>query len=673
MALAQEARRIDFPCPPSKQKDRIHILSRREGGDIEALVPLSQISGLRSLPVDELYARKLAASIAAESKTHPDIRNGQLPPVLLVRIPDCPQLIMIDGASRLAALGVLGRQEVIATVKSVKTWDEVTDLRIINATTHPSVRFARLTQLIEQAWKNSPWGGAIEASQAFSLSLPSLAQSEALGFDPDEIKAIRKWTATKTIKWHIPGKEICDLTKTAEAIDPELLAQVREYGGHKRHLIEEITPSHIQVMMDALPGKYELQTLLISVAKEYALFPSTVGEFAILISNASSVEEARTLIQESVNQSFDQEVRILQTMIKAGIQDGTYIPESQTFTPKYVSRRSVIHPQDIDTNLTPPSPAELQELVEKISSLRLRIRSYAVNVLGTQQLADAEDIVSEATIRAIKCAKRGILNPEYLATHSLESFMTRLAKFSWVDAQRTHHGRKDDRAQTSHPTEVLISAIETEPDSDEPRNGGNYATLKYYDPGFVEIEDEDEATRFREHLRFALMQTGEVRRRVIILRVFFDLPSEDVAQILKKRRGNVDSVYAQVKDELATILNPEPRTQTGMTDLQPDWDFIMAQPTDETPRIRIASVEEPILTRRESPEERYIRLTPTERLVLESLLDLSLKGNKGIAQNLKMAERTVTNHLHHIYRKLDVPDRTQAAIFELVRQKKARL
>ena len=56
-------------------------------------------------------------------------------------------------------------------------------------------------------------------------------------------------------------------------------------------------------------------------------------------------------------------------------------------------------------------------------------------------------------------------------------------------------------------------------------------------------------------------------------------------------------------------------------------------------------------------------LTPREVEVL--LLIVAGKQNKEIAQELVIESSTVEIHLRHIYRKLDVSNRTQAAIYAL--------
>ena len=67
------------------------------------------------------------------------------------------------------------------------------------------------------------------------------------------------------------------------------------------------------------------------------------------------------------------------------------------------------------------------------------------------------------------------------------------------------------------------------------------------------------------------------------------------------------------------------------------------------------------VTKEDDPEERIKNLTKRE---IEVLLLIS-KGyvNKDISNELKITERTVKNHVSSIFRKINVNDRTQAAVF----------
>ena len=59
----------------------------------------------------------------------------------------------------------------------------------------------------------------------------------------------------------------------------------------------------------------------------------------------------------------------------------------------------------------------------------------------------------------------------------------------------------------------------------------------------------------------------------------------------------------------------------------------------------------------------HIKLTKREMQIAE----LSVKGmiNKEIADRLCISERTVKNHISRIFKKIEVMDRTQAAVFAI--------
>ena len=69
------------------------------------------------------------------------------------------------------------------------------------------------------------------------------------------------------------------------------------------------------------------------------------------------------------------------------------------------------------------------------------------------------------------------------------------------------------------------------------------------------------------------------------------------------------------------------------------------------------------LVNRDSDKEKIETLTNRELEVLIQVANGMF--NKEIATNLKISERTVKNHLSNIFKKIDVNDRTQAAVFAI--------
>lgn len=64
-----------------------------------------------------------------------------------------------------------------------------------------------------------------------------------------------------------------------------------------------------------------------------------------------------------------------------------------------------------------------------------------------------------------------------------------------------------------------------------------------------------------------------------------------------------------------------------------------------------------------SEEEKWSSLTKREREIL--IQTAGGRMNKEIADSLRISERTVKNHLSSIFRKLEVSDRTQAAVYAI--------
>ena len=63
------------------------------------------------------------------------------------------------------------------------------------------------------------------------------------------------------------------------------------------------------------------------------------------------------------------------------------------------------------------------------------------------------------------------------------------------------------------------------------------------------------------------------------------------------------------------------------------------------------------------PEEHYVPLSPRETEILQFVTNGM--SNKEIARRLRISQQTVKNHMTSILKKLNVQDRTQAAVTAL--------
>ena len=69
------------------------------------------------------------------------------------------------------------------------------------------------------------------------------------------------------------------------------------------------------------------------------------------------------------------------------------------------------------------------------------------------------------------------------------------------------------------------------------------------------------------------------------------------------------------------------------------------------------------LAHRDVEKDKLESLTKREKEILIQVA--SGMSNKEIAINLDISERTVKNHISNIFKKIDVSDRTQAAVFAI--------
>ena len=142
----------------------------------------------------------------------------------------------------------------------------------------------------------------------------------------------------------------------------------------------------------------------------------------------------------------------------------------------------------------------------------------------------------------------------------------------------------------------------------------------------------------------------------------------EVLQYIRKNKINVKVMILTVHNEIEYLLKA--------VDLDIDG-YILKDSESEVLKNAIFTVYNgenyiqpeliPLLNsrmiNRDSDKEKIKTLTKREIEVLKAIAAGLL--NKEIATNLGISERTVKNHISNIFKKIDVADRTQAAVFAI--------
>ena len=138
-----------------------------------------------------------------------------------------------------------------------------------------------------------------------------------------------------------------------------------------------------------------------------------------------------------------------------------------------------------------------------------------------------------------------------------------------------------------------------------------------------------------------IMRQQNMKHKVIMLTI-----NDDVDYLIKAIDYDCNgyvlkgSEFETLKTAITTVYNGETYIEPSMT-----------------------SVLNSSLAKREVEIEKLEELTPREIEVLRMITKGCL--NKEIAASLNISERTVKNHVSNIFKKIDVADRTQAAVFAI--------
>ena len=205
-------------------------------------IPVERLK--HDIPVDEAHVQRLAASIK---------ERGQLAPVIIAR----HNAGVIDGFHRLAALRSLGSK--VARCEQVEcTPEQFLDARIISASMHKGVSFARVTLWVNEQFEATEWSEKLTAAQAFKISgkMPNGFSSKAFeqamraGLDRDAIYEVIGWIKAKSAIWGLTPEQIANILGLAESASPALWSLIRI----RKHNREEVlTRPMLAAIAKAIP------------------------------------------------------------------------------------------------------------------------------------------------------------------------------------------------------------------------------------------------------------------------------------------------------------------------------------------------------------------------------------------------------------------------------------
>ena len=161
----------------------------------------------------------------------------------------------------------------------------------------------------------------------------------------------------------------------------------------------------------------------------------------------------------------------------------------------------------------------------------------------------------------------------------------------------------------------------------------------------------------------------EVKPQVLLLDI--NMPVKNGIEVLQEIRNkglDVKVLILTVHNEIDYLLkamdigvNGYILKESDFSELKKAIDTVMSDETYIQPNL-IPLLNNRMVSR-DKDKDKIEELTKRE---IEVLIEVANgKLNKEIANELKISERTVKNHISNIFKKIDVSDRTQAAVFAI--------
>ena len=314
------------------------------------------------IPVDPLHTKELADSIK---------NRGQLNPVIVRE----ETREVIDGFHRVAAMAELGFDRVECVITPCDD-EEFWDFRIIQASLHKNVTFARAIDWMDKVFQLSPW------TDRYQNSL-SLFHSARVGSAPKEVS---EWAESKAKVWGMAPATIENWLYTKESLEPSLLDEIK-----KGTAGEVPTRTYTEVAQN-LPTRPELHRPVVEKAVKEDLSSQQVREVSQALRRAEDEEEVQSILRQPVSRTEEQMVR------EAKVEK---ILKEPTVTPAPTERQYELAGLALEVYL------DLQQQVHNVKRLKPEILEALTPRQKDELLQVVDDLMTE--LRRMADLLRGVI------------------------------------------------------------------------------------------------------------------------------------------------------------------------------------------------------------------------------------------------------------------------
>ncbi len=313
-----------------------------------ATLPIERLGS--DVAVDPVHVRELADSIKV---------SGPISPVLVRQ----ETLDLIDGFHRVAAMGELGFKEVecILTPCDDETfWD----LRIMSATLHKAVTFARAVDWVDEAFHLSPWQDRYASAHGlFHQSHDRRAPTE-----------VQEWATAKAQKWGLAIVTIRDWLDAKNTMAPELREEMNQLSARSE---PRPTSDYVEVAR-RLRTRPDLQKAVLDKVEDEGLGRSGIRAVATAIHGAADEDEVKTILSQPVSRTADDLTRAarVEKLLREPAPEPTPRQQERQFTGRvlevYLDLQQQVHnvrglePEMLQT-LSPDQKAEFLQVVAELT------------------------------------------------------------------------------------------------------------------------------------------------------------------------------------------------------------------------------------------------------------------------------------------------------------------